>query len=205
MNGLLLKAKQLLRDKKKTDVLLYGLIVGVFLFLLSFTMPKTDAQEKDNNERPEDTFSAPTISSLEYTQGDTSESYVDWLEKRLEDILEKMEGIGEVTVMITLSASKEVCFLKDVIREETIVNETGADGSNQLSHSVNSQELVVVIDNEDGSRQVYVTKEYMPEIEGVLVLAEGTDEQKSFEITEAVQALFSVASHKIKVLKMGAE
>ena len=42
-----------------------------------------------------------------------------------------------------------------------------------------------------------------PEIEGVLVIAQGAgDSAKAAEITEAVMALFGVEAHKIKVMKM---
>ncbi len=48
------------------------------------------------------------------------------------------------------------------------------------------------------------TKTIMPEIEGVVISCTGGDSAVVVEeITEAVQALFSVESHKIKVLKKG--
>ena len=42
-----------------------------------------------------------------------------------------------------------------------------------------------------------------PEVSGVLVVAEGGDDPVTVrEITEAVQALFGIEAHKIKVMKM---
>ena len=49
-------------------------------------------------------------------------------------------------------------------------------------------------------------KEMEPEIEGVLVAAEGGDnENVANEITQAVQVLFNIPVHKIKVVKMKGE
>ena len=55
----------------------------------------------------------------------------------------------------------------------------------------------------DGTRDSpYVTRETAPEIEGVLVVAQGAGSSSvKTEIYEAVQALFNVPAHKIKVLK----
>ena len=54
-----------------------------------------------------------------------------------------------------------------------------------------------------GSEDVpYVTKELCPKVTGVVVSAEGGDNVKvKTEISEAMEALFDVPPHKIKVLK----
>ena len=48
----------------------------------------------------------------------------------------------------------------------------------------------------------YVSKELSPRIEGVVVIAEGgSDSVVKQNITEAVQALFGIDTHKIRVMK----
>ena len=48
-----------------------------------------------------------------------------------------------------------------------------------------------------------MVKEMQPEVEGILIVAEGAgDETVVKEITYAVQVLFDVPVHKIKVAKM---
>ena len=48
-----------------------------------------------------------------------------------------------------------------------------------------------------------MAKELTPAVEGVVVLCDGGDEPVVVQqITEAVEALFPVESHKIKVVKM---
>ena len=48
-----------------------------------------------------------------------------------------------------------------------------------------------------------IVKEMEPEIEGVLIAAQGGDQnQVAGEITQAVQVLFDIPVHKIKVVKM---
>ena len=57
---------------------------------------------------------------------------------------------------------------------------------------------------ENGSeKQPYVTKEVLPKVEGVLVVAEGGDDPRVIsDISDTVMALFRVEAHKIKVVKM---
>ena len=56
--------------------------------------------------------------------------------------------------------------------------------------------------NADGSSEPYVNTELSPGIEGVAVIAEGGGNPVvRQEITEAVQALFDVEAHKIKIMK----
>ncbi|MFW5669621.1 MAG: stage III sporulation protein AG, partial [Acetivibrio ethanolgignens] len=68
-----------------------------------------------------------------------------------------------------------------------------------------TEETTVLVETEEGT-EPYVIKEKEPQAEGVLILVEGMEraELKS-EISEAVEALFGVPPHKIKVMKMDAE
>ena len=57
-------------------------------------------------------------------------------------------------------------------------------------------------DTEEGSIP-YVVQEIYPQVEGVLVVAEGGDNSSVIlAITDAIQALFGVDVHKIKIVKM---
>ena len=57
--------------------------------------------------------------------------------------------------------------------------------------------------NGSGQEKPYVSETMEPEVSGVLVVSEGGDDPVTVrEITEAVQALFGIEAHKIKVMKM---
>ena len=61
----------------------------------------------------------------------------------------------------------------------------------------------MVYSPEGSSSTPYVVKPYVPEIEGVLVVAEGAGSGTvKRTVTEIVQALFHVEAHKIMVVKM---
>lgn len=61
----------------------------------------------------------------------------------------------------------------------------------------------VVYSTEGSSSTPYVVKTYVPEIEGVLVVAEGAGTGTvNRTVTEIAQALFHIDAHKVMVVKM---
>ena len=112
-----------------------------------------------------------------------------------DDALAKVEGVGNVKVMITLASSSEKVVEKD--QEMTSEVQEGESGGKNTSSSETA-----VYANGNGEETPYVKQELSPRIEGVLVIADGGDNAIVIEnITEAVQALFGVDTHKIKVMK----
>ena len=60
-----------------------------------------------------------------------------------------------------------------------------------------------VFSQSDGNETPFVNKEILPKIDGVLIVAEGgADASVRKNISEAVEALFGLDAHKIKIVKM---
>lgn len=152
------------------------LLLLVGLLLLVIALPVSEPENRKTKEAETDTVN--------------EEDYASMAEAKLEKILAQMEGAGKVKVMITLSSSSEKIVEKD---KETSKDETQSTSS----------ETTVYEETADRGQTPYVAKELTPAVEGVVVLCEGGDEPVVVQqITEAVEALFPVESHKIKVVKM---
>ena len=130
------------------------------------------------------------------------EAYREALEVHLEELFSRMEGAGEVEVMITLASSSEKIVEKDTNGEsETITEEDSAGGNRRTTNIVNDE--TTVYGGETDQEQPYVSKELTPQVEGVVVLAAGGDDAVvKKNITEAAQALFGIDTHKIRIIKM---
>ena len=79
-----------------------------------------------------------------------------------------------------------------------------SDSQGGSRSTIQSRSSQTAIYDGGGSSQgaPYVTKELTPEVAGVIVIAEGGDDPVAVEnIIEAVQALFEIDTHKIKVMK----
>lgn len=201
------------------DNLLILILSGVLLLVI--TLPsgkstegkKTSAENKTAIQQSLITDATqkkqtPTQKSSGQTQETASqtaifrEEYVTYMEQKLEELLTQMNGVGKAAVMITLSESEELVVEKDGPQSRTNLNESDASGGNRVTTQMDS-DLVTVFSSRGDDSTPYVVKTLSPRIQGVVVVAQGADSgQVNQNITELVQALFDIESHKIKVVKM---
>lgn len=169
-------------------------LAGVMLLVLSLssgnpTQKEDDQEELENVSEGDSLFLA-------------MEKYAKRQEEETEKLLSRVEGIGEVKVMLTLASSEEKVTLQDdSVTEDNSTQEDTAGGSRTDTNYQSKEESVLV--KKDGEESPYVVQIYSPVIEGVVVVAQGVDSsKKEKEIIEAIQALFPIEPHKIKVMKM---
>lgn len=141
------------------------------------------------------------------TEGDTEtgyareqEQYIKEMEEKAETLLSCVKGAGQVKVMITLSASSEKVVEKDmpVTRSQT-TEQDSQGGSRMVSEFATEDETVYRKGN--SCEEPYVIKTLSPSVEGVVVVAEGAGNgEVNKDLSEAVQILFGVEAHRVKVL-----
>ena len=167
--------------KIKKDKWLIILLVGLLLVVIAMPVSGIKSDQTQDEQQ------------VQKAENASEDTYTDALETRLENA--KVEGVGNVKVMITLASSSEKVVEKD--QEMTSEVQEGESGGKNTSSSETA-----VYANGNGEETPYVKQELSPRIEGVLVIADGGDNAIVIEnITEAVQALFGVDTHKIKVMK----
>ncbi|MCD7980780.1 MAG: stage III sporulation protein AG [Clostridiales bacterium] len=189
--------KQKKWKKWKKDQWLILLLAGILLLVIAMPTSCDDGEDSgtESGEASEEESSAGSA-------GVSSADYQALLEEKLENALSQMEGVGEVKVMITLQDGGETVVEKDVTYSEIDQETEDADGSRTTdSQRESSEETVYSPESDDG--EPVVSKEITPTVEGVLVIAQGGDDSTvAVNISEAVEALFGLDAHKIKVVKM---
>ena len=128
-------------------------------------------------------------------------AYERQMEERVKELLKGVEGVGEVDVMIVLKSSEEKVIRVDQSRSRSSTEESdSAGGSRKVMNEEVSRDSVF---SEHGEEKIpVVEKELSPEIEGIVVSAQGGGNAAiRTEISEAMEALFHIPVHKIKVLK----
>ena len=127
----------------------------------------------------------------------------DVLEEKLVSALGKVKGVGKVEVMLTRKSSGQKIVEKDKPVSDKTTDEQDNQGGNRVTRESTQGEETVYAQDGSGAQTPYVIEELEPEIQGVVVVAEGGDNPVVVQnITEAVMALFGVEVHKIKVMKM---
>ena len=201
----------------KKDNMIILILVGILLLVIAWPMEEYGEKEKTeqvyglwdkNDDRLTETNKKSDVSEQEektyISYSFQEEEYiVQALERRLEDILYVMQGVGEVKVMITLASQGEKIVEKDVPLDRSNILEEDSTGGTRSTNEMNSKEETVYSTNAQGDKVPYVIKETGVEVLGVSVVAQGGDNdivQKN--ISETIQALFGIEEHKIKVVKM---
>jgi len=160
--------------------------------LSEFSKPAESSELSEPGSQDGDTVSVSSKAVLTYEQE---------LEKRLEELLSHVDGVGRVEVMIVLKSSEEKVWRVD---RDTSYSMTQEKDQNGGSRTVENQDISedTILSGQTGQEGPLLEKELKPEIGGVVVSAEGGGSPKvQAEISAAVEALFDVPSHKIKVLK----
>ncbi|OOB77658.1 MAG: hypothetical protein BEN19_01540 [Epulopiscium sp. Nuni2H_MBin003] len=184
--------KQTLLDKipknKAIAIILCCAIIGILITML---------YEKEEEQLPpigsvstQETFNKNTDEEIDYAQQ---------VEKRLEDILKGVAGLGDVEVMITLKSSSEKVLATDVNQTINSTVETDASGGTRTIQSEDNSNKIILA---SGSTP-YVIREDMPQIEGAVIVATGADDITiKAAIIEAVSSLLNIPVHKVSVFKM---
>jgi len=210
------KIKGLLKNKNNLIVVV---LVGVLLMVITLPVEeKQDSESHDKLLQTNDNNSYLTVAGgksqnpgVEMTDSDgltydsansTDQDYARQMEQKLEEVLEKMEGAGEVQVFITLSSSEELIVEKDEPVNRSNTAEADAEGGSRTINNVDAGENTVYA-TEGNVSIPYVVKTVTPRVEGVLVLAQGAGNGTvNKNIADAVQVLFGIEAHQVKVIKM---
>ena len=174
-------------------------LAGIFLLILS--MPSAGLFGKVDSTR-NGTDQKNVQEKAQDTAADAMEAYAGKQEQQLQKLLSKVEGIGKVEVMVTIASSEEKKALQQEDISNSSTNETDSAGGTRSQTSGSTKQEPVLV-GEDG-KEPYIVQIQSPQVEGVLVVAQGAGTGViDSEIIAAVEALFPIEAHKIKVMKMG--
>lgn len=154
---------------KKYKYAVLVLIIGLILMILPF----------GNDRSVPQTLAEPTVDIPKIS-----------LEDKLSKLLSKVEGAGEVEVMLTIASGEEVIYQLDENR--SVADKSSSDNINTVTITDSER-------NQDG-----LVKQVNPEIyKGAIVLCHGADEPSvRLAIVEAVSRITGLGANCISILKM---
>lgn len=171
------------------------LIAGLCCLVIVFPMGKeNDGQKQDNTvQRTEQQNPGTEPGEADYTER---------MEARLRELLSQVKDVGQVEVMVTVGSTVRKTVLQDGSRESEQITEQDSAGGSRSSVSERSEGTTVFYDIQ-GDSVPYILSETYPEITGVVVIAQGSGTGTvDLDILNAVQVLFDLPAHKIRIMKM---
>lgn len=188
--------------------LLIIVLLGVLLMIIAIPVDTTEGGGKSTSGRNDnssyqtkDTDSGYQIN--EETGYTEQEQYIKEMEAKAESLLSRVYGVGQVKVMITLRTSSEQVVEKDMPVTRSQTSEQDSQGGSRMVSEFATEDATVYRKG-NGCEEPYVVKTLSPSVEGVVVVAQGAGNgEVSRNLSEAVQILFGVEAHRVKVLKAG--
>ena len=185
-------------NKKKIENLVIFIVILIITIIVINSIWNSD--KKDNNTNESNT--GKVLAELKEAPTDNINEEESNLEKRLETILSKMEGVGDVNVLLTYSESSQTVAMYNEDSSKSDTEETDSQGgSRKVSESSNKKEVIY---QEINGEKVPVTQSVIqPKIEGAIVTAVGAGSTLiKTNIIQAIEAATGLPTHKIQVFEM---
>lgn len=193
------KLKNMFTGKRKNENLVVLLVLVIIVVISINYIWKGENNKKDSNAQKSVTQEDKNVK--EVSAENTNDSAE--LEKRLENILSKISGVGETKVMITYaeSSSFEPVYDENIKSSNTV--ESDKSGGTRSVSETNNQKQVIYKQNSDGSKEPITKSLVSPKIEGAIIAAKGaSNDDIKAKIIEAVGAATGISAHKIQVFEM---
>ena len=181
------------KDNKKTVENLVVIVVILIITIIAInTIWKGDNKNvtKENN-----------LAIVKDNNTSNSEN-TDDIEKRLENILSQIEGVGKVKALITYSSTSQIIPLYNQDLEESVTEENDKEGGTRKI--TENREKKDVIYQESSGEKLPITQSIIsPKIEGAIITAKGAaNPEVKANIIQAVEAVTGLGAHKIQVFPM---
>ena len=124
------------------------------------------------------------------------------LETQIENILMKLQGVDDVSVLITYEETNKIIPMYNEDNQESITKEEDTQGGTRVINESSSRKEIVYEEN-NGQKHVVTSTVVTPEIKGAVVIAKGVSNGTvKSNIIQAVEALTGLSAHKIQVFEM---
>ena len=172
-------------DKKTKFIIAAGLIGIIFIFL-SDIFPK----------------SSESVSSRELNEISVSQ-IESALEKRMENILSSIEGVGKTKVMITLQKSKEDIYQSERKFTSEVTYGSASQSNSKVEERVSNEENIIIIEDENGHDQALLIASIQPIVKGVVVVCQGGEDNRVKEkVINTVVTVLAISSNRVFVSKL---
>lgn len=185
-------------DKKKIENLVFFviiLIITIVIINIIWNGNKTTTKQENNTSSKQLAIR---------TNESNKENIVEEndLEEKLEQILSKIQGVGEVKVCLNYSESSEVVAMYNENSKVSNTEESDTSGGTRKIQETDTQKDIIYKE-ENGEKTPITQKVIQPKIEGAIIIAKGANDAiTKTNIIQAVEAVTGVATHKIQVFEM---
>jgi len=169
------------KEKNRKILIVLGLSAGIILIILSFFTTSDK--------------SPSVYTSLKNDLSKTNaETYIAEQERKLCEILKRINGISEPFVMITLESSSEYIYAS-----KQSIKESSSKNGEMTQKDV--QKDIILYEDEKKSKSPILVKEIQPKIKGVALICKGINsEEMRLKIINLVSTALNLPANKVYVI-----
>ncbi|MGG7176120.1 stage III sporulation protein AG [Clostridium paraputrificum] len=186
---------KLFSDKKMANLISIVLVLVFILLAINIFMPNLIG-----GKSKELTKTTVTEENKEVTT--EASKYEESQKIELTRILKKIQGVGEVDVLITCESGEVKVPATDSNTQTTTTEETDKGGGKRINKQ-NNGGTTVVMTSDGSSNEPFITQVNKPKVIGVFIAAEGAEVSKvRADIEKAVSNLYNLSADKVNVYPM---
>lgn len=189
---------KLSKEKGRTVKLLIAVaLAGILLMLVGSIisdLKKDTIKKKGTNTVQVDTNNSAVMAA--------STSYEDKVKKDLESVLSKIDGVGNVSVMVYFETGTTTIPITDKSTTTKTTRESDSAGGTRVTTEQSETSTTVLINN-GSDTEICTSKQINPTIGGVIVVAEGASNVLlKEELINAVKTVLNIGANKVSVMPM---
>lgn len=195
--------KKLLKSEKNNKMgenLIILIIIGVIIIIAGSTLfGEKDKTKKDNAGKSVEDKSVENAEEVSVVGVNAERTDI---EKNIEEILSQIYGAGKVDVLVTYSSGREIVPYSDIKKSDELTDEKDSGGGTRKIDQSSYESHIAYEDSGSGVKKPIILKELLPEVKGVVVVADGAGDTLVKEsLVNAVKVLFDIPIHKIQVFE----
>lgn len=169
-----------LKNIKHIEIIICIIFIGLLLLIYFYGFSGTSKKSAETS----------TVSGeLAFT---SSSIFAKETEEKLEKVIGSLKGVGSTKVMVSVKSGSEIVIANSITEEKVV----SSDGESQNVTIIKTPIIVT----ENGEDKPVILMEVLPEIQGVIVVAEGADDTfVKLNIYRAIQAIITIPSENIQV------
>lgn len=162
-------------NKKLALIVIAGFMIIALIFISELDFNNDDFNKSDTKENM------------------STEEYCSYLEEKVTEIIECIDGAGQTKVMITLSETTEYIYATND-KNTRKNNDTNDDSTNQNDY------VIIEKDNNDTGLLI---KTIEPKVRGVAIVCEGGNNSTvQNQIYSAISAVLNISTSRISISKL---
>lgn len=189
-------------DKKKIENLVFFIVLLIITIVIINIVWNGDKKSNKEQNTLDSKKLAESVNEINNNSNGTINDSSNEIEAKLENILSKIEGVGDVKVFVNYSESSQIIAMYNEDSKVSNIEENDTSGGTRKTQETDTKKDIVYKE-ENGEKTPITQKVIQPKIEGAIITAKGANNVNvKTNIIQAVEAVTGLAVHKIQVFEM---